>query len=56
VSAHTRTVEVFTCQHCEAVLELVVAGNAQLSIVRHALGCPTLCAQVRTRWPAGEAR
>ncbi len=52
MSAHTRNVEVFTCQHCEAVLELVVAGNAQLSIVRHNLGCPTLMAQTRVRWPA----
>ena len=31
--------------------ELVVAGGAQLSIVRHGLDCPTLLAQVRLRWP-----
>ncbi len=40
-------------QHCTAVPELVVDGRAQLSIVRHAPGCPTLLAQVRTRWPDG---
>jgi hypothetical protein len=39
-----RVAIVFTCQHCEAVPELVVDGGAQVSIVRHTLGCPTLCA------------
>jgi hypothetical protein len=43
--------DVFACQHCSAAPELVVDGRAQLSIVRHALGCPTLLAQVRARWP-----
>jgi hypothetical protein len=41
----------FTCTHCNAVPEQVVDGNAKVSIVRHELGCPTLMAQTRTRWP-----
>ena len=48
--------DVFSCQHCDAAPELVVDGRAQLSIVRHAFDCPTLLAQVRTRWPAQPAR
>ena len=36
--------------------ELLVDCRAQLSIVRHAAGCPTLLAQVRTRWPDETAR
>ncbi|MCV7100903.1 MULTISPECIES: hypothetical protein [Mycobacterium] len=43
--------DVFACQHCPAAPELIVDGRAQLSIVRHNLGCPTLLAQVRARWP-----
>ena len=46
----TQRMDMFTCQHCSAVPELVVDGRAQLSIVRHRLGCPTLQAQVRGRW------
>lgn len=41
---------VFTCTRCNAVPDQVVDGKAQLAIVRHKLGCPTLLAQVRTRW------
>jgi hypothetical protein len=41
---------VFTCSHCDAVPERVVEGKAQLAIVRHELGCPTLLAQCRVRW------
>ena len=48
--------DMFACQYCSAVPELVVDGRAQLSIVRHALGCPTLLAQVRARWPDEPAR
>ena len=48
--------DVFTCQTCKAVPETVVDGRPQLSIVRHALGCPTLLAQTRTRWPDKPAR
>jgi hypothetical protein len=43
--------DMFACQHCSAVPELVTDGRAQLSVVRHALGCATLQAQVRARWP-----
>jgi hypothetical protein len=43
---------VFTCTHCNAVPEQVVEGKAAVAIVRHKLGCPTLMAQTRTRWPA----
>jgi hypothetical protein len=43
---------VFTCTHCNAVPEQVVDGKATIAIVRHQLGCPTLMAQTRTRWPA----
>jgi predicted alpha/beta hydrolase family esterase len=43
---------VFTCAHCNAVPEQVVDGKAAIAIVRHKLGCPTLLAQTRTRWPA----
>jgi hypothetical protein len=54
---HTDTVAaVFTCTHCEAVPELVVTGNAQLSIVRHKLGCPTLMAQARAGPPINDQR
>jgi hypothetical protein len=42
---------VFACQTCAAAPELITDGNAQLSVVRHTLGCPTLQAQVRARWP-----
>jgi hypothetical protein len=35
-----------------AVPEQVVEGKATIAIVRHKLGCPTLMAQTRTRWPA----
>jgi hypothetical protein len=45
-------VDVFTCTACEVTPELVTDGKAQLAIVRHHLGCPTLLAQTRTRWPA----
>ena len=43
---------VFTCTHCNAVPEQVVDGKAMIAVVRHKLGCPTLLAQTRTRWPA----
>jgi hypothetical protein len=43
---------VFTCTHCAAVPEQVVDGKATVAIVRHKLGCLTLLAQSRTRWPA----
>lgn len=46
--------DMFACQHCSAVPELVIDGRAQLSIVRHALGCLTLQAQVRARWPRNQ--
>jgi hypothetical protein len=50
---HTDTVAaVFTCPVCEVAPEQVVDGNAAIAIVRHRLGCPTLMAQTRTRWPA----
>jgi hypothetical protein len=42
---------VFTCTHCNAVPERVVDGKATIAVVRHKLGCPTLIAQSRTRWP-----
>jgi hypothetical protein len=45
-------VDVFTCRACDVTPELVTDGGAQLAIVRHQLGCPTLMAQTRTRWPA----
>jgi hypothetical protein len=38
----------FACKHCNTAPELLVDGQAQLAIVRHAAGCPTLLAQVRT--------
>jgi hypothetical protein len=41
----------FTCAHCSAEPERVVDGKAVIAIVRHALGCPTLTAQTRVRWP-----
>ena len=47
---HTDAVDVFSCTHCSTVPSTTRSGNAQLSIVRHTLGCPTVCAQVRTRW------
>jgi hypothetical protein len=34
------------------VPEQVVDGKAAIAIVRHKLGCPTLMAKTRTRWPA----
>jgi hypothetical protein len=43
---------VFTCTHCNAVPQRIVDGKATIAIVRHQLGCPTLMAQTRTRWPA----
>jgi hypothetical protein len=43
-------VDVFTCPACKVTPELVTEGNAQLAIVRHQLGCPTLLAQSRARW------
>jgi hypothetical protein len=46
---------VFTCAHCNAVPEPIVDGKAAIAIVRHELGCPTLMAQTRTRWP-GQVR
>jgi hypothetical protein len=44
--------DVFTCAHCNAVPEQVVDGKAAIAIVSHQLGCPTLLAQTRMRWPA----
>jgi hypothetical protein len=41
---------VFTRTHCNAVPEQIGDGKAQLAIVRHQLGCPTLVTQVRVRW------
>ena len=56
VPRHTDTVAaVFTCAHCNAVPEQVVDGNARIAIVHHQLGCPTLMAQVRVRWPGAVA-
>jgi hypothetical protein len=50
---HTDTVPaVFTCTACNTVPEQVVDGKATIAIVRHELGCATLLAQVRVRWPA----
>ncbi|MGB8207227.1 MAG: hypothetical protein WCF69_06370 [Mycobacterium sp.] len=46
---------VFACQSCAAVPELLVDCRAQLSIFRHAAGCPTLLAQLRTRAPEAMA-
>jgi hypothetical protein len=43
-------VDVFACPVCNATPELVAEGNAQLAIIRHQLGCPTLLAQSRGRW------
>jgi hypothetical protein len=43
---------VCACPVCEVSPELATEGGAQLAIVRHQLGCPTLMAQTRTRWPA----
>jgi hypothetical protein len=51
-AAQTSFVDVFTCRACDVTPELVTDGGAQLAIVRHQLGCPTLMAQTRTRWPA----
>jgi hypothetical protein len=51
----TPTVDVFACQHCSAAPELVIQDRARLSVVRHTLGCPTLVAQVRARWPLATA-
>jgi hypothetical protein len=48
--------DVFSCPVCKVTPELVVDGNAQLAIVRHKLGCATLMAQTRTRWPAAAGR
>jgi hypothetical protein len=56
VPRHTDTVAAeFTCTRCDAAPELVVDGKAQIAIVRHELGCPTLLAQTRTRWPVARA-
>ncbi|MCW2628528.1 hypothetical protein [Mycobacterium sp.] len=53
---HTDTVAaVFTCTHCSTVPEQVVDGKATIAIVRHQLGCPTLLARTRTRWPRAGA-
>ena len=49
-------VDVFACPACNVTPEVMTEGNAQLAIVRHQLGCPTLLPQSRTRWadePAG---
>jgi hypothetical protein len=49
---HTDTVDVFACGVCKVTPELVVdGGKAQLAIVRHQLGLPTLVAQTRTHCP-----
>jgi hypothetical protein len=45
-------VDHFPGEDCNAVPEQVVDGQATIAIVRHNLGCPTLMAQTRTRWPA----
>jgi hypothetical protein len=54
---HTDTVAaaVFTCTHCNAVPQRIVDGKATIAVVRHQLGCPTLLAQSRARWPAVDA-
>jgi hypothetical protein len=44
-------VEPFARTHCNARPELVTDRGAEVSIVRHDLGCATLEAQVRARWP-----
>jgi len=46
---HTDTVDGFTRPACKVTPKLVTEGNAQLAIVRHNLGRPTLLAQTRTR-------
>jgi hypothetical protein len=45
----------FSCHHCNAAPELIIDGRAHMSIVRHGPCCPTLLAQVRSRWPAEPA-
>ena len=47
-------VELFACQHCSAVPELIGHGKAKVSVVRHALACPVLIAQTKTRWPLAQ--
>ena len=47
-------VDVFTCPACRAVPEPLAGGNAKIGIVRHELGCPTLIAQTKTRWPLAD--
>jgi hypothetical protein len=42
---------VFTCQHGNAIPELVADASTRVSVVRHDLGFPTLEPQVRARWP-----
>jgi hypothetical protein len=47
---HTdNVIDAFACQHCTAAPEPLPDSN--LVVVRHGLGCPTLQAQVRARWP-----
>jgi len=39
----------FRCPSCAAVPEPILGAN--MTIVRHAPGCPLLIAATRTRWP-----
>ena len=43
--------DVFACQHCNAAPELIVDGNAKVSVVRHRPACTVLVAKTRSRWP-----
>jgi hypothetical protein len=36
------------------VPELIAHGKAKVSVVRHALACPVLIAQTKTRWPLAQ--
>ena len=47
-------VDGFTCPDCRAVPEQLASGKAKIGIVRHELGCPTLIAQTKTRWPLAD--
>jgi alpha/beta hydrolase fold len=48
VHSPTTFAGVFGCANCKAVMSLLSDGGAQLSVVRHQPGCPTLLAP----WPA----
>jgi hypothetical protein len=44
-------VDLFGCAGCDAVPEQLTEGKARVTVVQHRLGCPTLLAVVRARWP-----